>query len=169
MVCNSRFLILPHVKVPHLASHVLELALRRLQEDFRQRYGYEPLLVETFVEQERFAGTCYRAENFIEVAARKGGDGRTAHTGVRVSFCANRPASGCAPGKSPVGAARCAGTGATGLGGRGTRRCMFAGIQELHVPWRKSSPARVARLAVCFAPVTLKAPKIKSRYGPLTL
>ncbi len=72
VVCNSRFLIVPQLKVPHLASHVLGLALRRLQEDFRQRYGYEPLLVETFIEQERFAGTCYRAANFIEVGRTQG-------------------------------------------------------------------------------------------------
>lgn len=63
---------MPQLKVPHLASHVLGLALRRLQEDFRQRYGYEPLLVETFIEQQRFAGTCYRAANFIEVGRTQG-------------------------------------------------------------------------------------------------
>lgn len=72
VVCNSRFLILPHLEVPHLASHVLGLALQRLQQDFRQRYGYEPLLVETFIEQQRFAGTCYRAANFIEVGCTQG-------------------------------------------------------------------------------------------------
>ena len=72
VVDNSRFLILPHVHVPHLASHVLGLALRRLRGDWRGRYGYEPLLVETFIESERFRGTCYRASNFIEVGATQG-------------------------------------------------------------------------------------------------
>jgi hypothetical protein len=72
VVCNSRFLILPHVQVPHLASHVLGRALGRLATDFRHRYGYEPWLVETFIDQERFAGTCYRAANFIEVGRTQG-------------------------------------------------------------------------------------------------
>jgi Domain of unknown function (DUF4338)/Transposase DNA-binding/Transposase Tn5 dimerisation domain len=72
VVDNSRFLILPQVRVAHLASHVLGLALRRLRADWRQRYGYEPLLVETFIEAERFAGTCYRASNFVEVGKTQG-------------------------------------------------------------------------------------------------
>jgi hypothetical protein len=72
IVDNSRFLILPQVRVPHLASHVLGLALRRLRSDWRQRYGYEPLLVETFIEADRFAGTCYRASNFVEVGKTQG-------------------------------------------------------------------------------------------------
>jgi hypothetical protein len=72
VVCNSRFLVLPHVQVPHLASHVLGLALGRLAADFRDRYGSEPLLVETFIDRERFAGTCYRAANFIEVGLTQG-------------------------------------------------------------------------------------------------
>ena len=72
IVNNSRFLILPHVRVPHLASHVLGIALRRLRSDWRGRYGYEPLLVETFIEAGRFAGTCYRAANFVEVGHTQG-------------------------------------------------------------------------------------------------
>ena len=72
VVDNSRFLLLPHVRVPHLASHVLGLALRQLRSDWRGRYGYEPLLVETFIEAERFAGTCYRAANFVEVGKTQG-------------------------------------------------------------------------------------------------
>jgi hypothetical protein len=72
VVNNSRFLILPQVRVPHLASHVLGLALRRLRSDWRQRYGYEPGLVETFIEAERFAGSCYRAANFVEVGTTQG-------------------------------------------------------------------------------------------------
>jgi hypothetical protein len=72
VVCNSRFLILPHVQVPHLASHALGLALGQLAADFRGRYGYEPWLVETFIDRERFAGTCYRAANFVEVGVTQG-------------------------------------------------------------------------------------------------
>jgi hypothetical protein len=72
IVNNSRFLILPHVCVPHLASHALGLALRRLRSDWRGRYGYEPSLVETFIEAGRFAGTCYRAANFVEVGQTQG-------------------------------------------------------------------------------------------------
>jgi hypothetical protein len=72
VVTNSRFLILPHVKVPHLASHVLSLAVRRLRGDWMERYGADPVLVETFVEKRRYRGTCYRAANWIEAGETKG-------------------------------------------------------------------------------------------------
>jgi len=72
VVCNSRFLILPQVKVPHLASHVLSLASKHLAADWQQRYAVQPLLLETFVEQDRFKGTCYRAANWTHVGATKG-------------------------------------------------------------------------------------------------
>jgi hypothetical protein len=84
LVDNSRFLILPQVRVPHLASQVLGLALRRLRSDWRQRYGYEPLLVETFIEAERFAGTCYRASNFIEVGKTQGRGRQDCHNQRRL-------------------------------------------------------------------------------------
>lgn len=71
VVCNSRFLLLPHVMVPHLASHVLGLAARRLPADWRARYGYPPVLLETFVGR-RFRGTCYRAANWIAVGQTRG-------------------------------------------------------------------------------------------------
>ena len=64
VVCNSRFLICPQIKVTNLASHVLSLCVRRLRGDWQQRYGIEPVLLETFVERERFLGTCYRAANW---------------------------------------------------------------------------------------------------------
>jgi len=67
IVSNSRFLILPWVKVPNLASHVLSQSLSRLKADWQERYGYEPVLVESFVERGRFAGTCYRAANWQNV------------------------------------------------------------------------------------------------------
>ncbi|TDA68930.1 MAG: DUF4338 domain-containing protein [Clostridia bacterium] len=59
-VANSRFLILPGVRVPHLASHALALALRGLRSDWQRRFGYAPVVVETFVEPP-WRGTCYRA------------------------------------------------------------------------------------------------------------
>ena len=71
VVCNSRFLILPQVKVPNLASHVLSLALSRLSSDWEQRYQTQPLLVETFVSPD-FKGTCYKAANFISVGKSAG-------------------------------------------------------------------------------------------------
>lgn len=72
VVGNSRFLIAPQWRVPHLASHVLGLVMKRLRKDWRGRYGYEPLLAETFVEQARFEGTCYRAANWLEVGQTQG-------------------------------------------------------------------------------------------------
>ncbi len=67
VVCNSRFLILPSVHVPNLASHVLSRCLSRLGGDWTVRYGYAPVLVETFVDPSRFAATCYRAANWVRV------------------------------------------------------------------------------------------------------
>jgi len=77
VVANDRFLILPTVRVRHLASHVLALALARLPEDWEERYGRRPVLVETFVDPSRFAGTCYRAANWTYVGDTAGRrDGR---------------------------------------------------------------------------------------------
>jgi hypothetical protein len=72
VVANSRFLIVPQWRVPHLASHVLGLAVRRLRADWRGRYGYEPVLAETYIDKERFEGTCYRAANWIELGETQG-------------------------------------------------------------------------------------------------
>jgi hypothetical protein len=72
VVCNSRFLILPTVEVPNLASHVLSLNVSRLSEDWLERYGYEPVLCETFVDSQRYAGTCYRAANWVHVGQTAG-------------------------------------------------------------------------------------------------
>ena len=58
---QQRFLILPWVQVPHLASHLLALAVRRLSRDWQGRYGHPIWLVETFVETDRFGGTAYQA------------------------------------------------------------------------------------------------------------
>jgi hypothetical protein len=75
VICNSRFLILPWVRVPHLASHVLSMSLRRVGRDWQERYGVEPALVETFVDRERFLGTCYQAANW-RYAGKSQGRGR---------------------------------------------------------------------------------------------
>jgi hypothetical protein len=72
VVLNSRFLILPSVQVPHLASHVLGLTMRRLAGDWQQRYGDKPVLVETFVDSSLYRGTCYRAANWIELGLTEG-------------------------------------------------------------------------------------------------
>ena len=72
VVCNSRFLILPQVRVPNLASHVLSLATRRIVKDWTERYALAPVLLETFVERERFSGICYRAANWQPVGMTQG-------------------------------------------------------------------------------------------------
>jgi hypothetical protein len=72
VVSNDRFLILPTVRVKHLASHVLSLALSRLPEDWERRYQIRPVLVETFVDPNRFSGTCYKAANWTEVGQTAG-------------------------------------------------------------------------------------------------
>jgi len=72
VVCNSRFLISPMVRVPHLATHILSRCLKRLGTDWQERYGYRPVLVETYVEQGRFKGTCYRAANWLPVGETRG-------------------------------------------------------------------------------------------------
>lgn len=72
VVANSRFLIVPSVKVPNLASHVLSLATSRLAGDWQARYGLTPVLVETFVDTTRHRGTCYRAANWIQVGQTQG-------------------------------------------------------------------------------------------------
>ena len=65
VVSNSRFLILPWVRVTNLASSVLSLAVRRLYVDWRRRCAVEVLLVETLVDTSRYRGHCYRAANWI--------------------------------------------------------------------------------------------------------
>jgi hypothetical protein len=71
IVANSRFLILPGVHIPHLASHALALALRRLPQDWGGRYGYTPVVVETFVTPP-WHGTCYRAANWVHLGQTTG-------------------------------------------------------------------------------------------------
>ncbi len=72
VVNNSRFLLLPWVRIRNLASRVLAQAQRQVVVDWRARYGVEPVLLETLVDGERFTGTCYRAANWIEVGVTTG-------------------------------------------------------------------------------------------------
>ena len=72
VVCLSRFLIRPSVQCHNLASRVLSLSLQRLAEDFEQRYGYRPWLVESFVDTARFSGASYRAANWTRVGRTQG-------------------------------------------------------------------------------------------------
>lgn len=69
---NSRFLILPDVRVKNLASRVLGLNLARLSADWQGAHGHALVLAETFIDPGRFAGTCYRAANWIELGATRG-------------------------------------------------------------------------------------------------
>ena len=68
---NVRFLILPWVRVPHLASHILSLITRRVSDDWERKYGHPVYLLETFVDR-RFKGTCYKAANWIHVGSTTG-------------------------------------------------------------------------------------------------
>jgi len=80
VVGNRRFLILPWVQVRGLASSMLSLVARRLPGDWQQRYTYRPVLLESFTEQGRFAGTSYAAANWILVGQSQG-RGRLAPSG----------------------------------------------------------------------------------------
>lgn len=64
VVGNRRFLVLPWIRIPHLASRILGANLRRLSSDWQAAYGHPVLLAETFVDTTRFKGTCYRAANW---------------------------------------------------------------------------------------------------------
>jgi hypothetical protein len=69
---NSRFLVPSWVHVPCLASHVLSLVARRVSVDWEAKYGHPIMLLETFVDRSRFAGTCYRAANWVYVGQTTG-------------------------------------------------------------------------------------------------
>jgi hypothetical protein len=65
VVNNTRFLIFPWVHVKNLASKALSLAVKRIGYDWQDRYGYSPVLLETFVDPEEYRGTCYKAANWV--------------------------------------------------------------------------------------------------------
>ena len=69
---NTRYLILPWVKVPHLASHILSLVSKRIVNDWVQKYNHPVVALETFVDSTRFKGTCYKAANWIYLGKTKG-------------------------------------------------------------------------------------------------
>ena len=72
LINNSRFLILPWVRIHNLASHLLALALRIVTKDWEIIYGARPWLAETLVDSQRFSGHCYRAANWIDVGQTSG-------------------------------------------------------------------------------------------------
>jgi len=87
---NVRFLVLPGARVPHLASAVLARSTRRLSRDFEARYGHPVLVAETFVDVERFRGTCYLAANWTRLGLTRGmarrGRGYEAHGKKKAIF-----------------------------------------------------------------------------------
>jgi hypothetical protein len=78
---NTRFLILPWVRVEHLASHILGRMAARISEDWKQMYGHPIYFLETFVDPERFRGTCYRAANWL-LLGRTTGRGKQSNSYV---------------------------------------------------------------------------------------
>lgn len=86
VVNNSRFLLVPWVRIHNLASTTLALALRQLPTDWQEQYGVTPLLVETLVDPARYCGGCYRAANWVDIgetAGRGRDDRRHQHHGAR--------------------------------------------------------------------------------------
>lgn len=81
---NLRFLILPWVRVPHLASHILGRIAHRVSDDWMHKYGHPICLLETFVERGRFKGTCYRAANWQLVGQTKGRTRNDRYNTIRV-------------------------------------------------------------------------------------
>ena len=76
---NTRFLILPWVRVPHLASHLLDQMARLVPADWQRRYGHPVVFLETFVDPLRARGTCYRAANWV-ILGQTTGRGKNDHT-----------------------------------------------------------------------------------------
>ena len=83
VINNARFLVLPWIESKGLASKILSLAARELPRHWKHRYGFEPVLLETFVEYERHKGTCYKAANWVNVGRTTGrGKKSTSHKGL---------------------------------------------------------------------------------------
>ena len=85
VVNNLRFLVLPWVSIKYLASHLLSLNIKRLPDDWQRVHGYPIYLLETFVEKDRFLGTCYRASNWIYAGQTRG----SAKSGTKHHFHGN--------------------------------------------------------------------------------
>jgi len=82
---NTRFLILPWVTVPHLASHILSSVVRRIRSDWQAKYGHPLYALETFVDRDRFQGTCYRAANWQPLGMTQGRTRNDRQRCIRVS------------------------------------------------------------------------------------
>jgi hypothetical protein len=72
IINNSRFLIFPWVRLKNLATKALSLVAKRIRSDWQKRYGYRPVLLETFVEKDKYSGACYRAANWIYLGETTG-------------------------------------------------------------------------------------------------
>jgi hypothetical protein len=72
VINNTRLLIFPWVRLIHLSSHALGQLTRRVREDWQQRWGYGPLLMETFVDPDKFSGTCYQSAGWIQLGRTTG-------------------------------------------------------------------------------------------------
>jgi hypothetical protein len=82
---NTRFLVLPWIEVPHLASHVLGLIARRIRGDWQAKYGHPVHALETFVDRSRFRGTCYRAANWLRLGSTQGRTRNDRHRKIQTS------------------------------------------------------------------------------------
>lgn len=80
VVSNSRFLLFPWVRVKNLASTALSLVTKRIREDWQNRYGYGPVLLETFVDVEKYRGTIYQAANWMRLGLTTGRGRMDRHT-----------------------------------------------------------------------------------------
>ena len=84
VVSNSRFLIFPWIDIPNLASKTLSLVTAQLADDWQIRYGYRPVLIETFVDREKYFGTCYQAANWLKIGETTGrGRSDKTHTKIK--------------------------------------------------------------------------------------
>lgn len=83
---NMRFLILPWVHVPYLASYILSRIARRISTDWITQYGHPLYLLETFVDRDRFGGTCYKAANWIYVGQTQGRTRNDPYNAIRVAL-----------------------------------------------------------------------------------
>ena len=72
LLTNNRFLILPWIQIRNLASHILSKSLRQLREDWEKQYEITPYMIETFVDREKYLGTCYIAANWTYLGVTKG-------------------------------------------------------------------------------------------------
>jgi hypothetical protein len=72
LINNTRFLILPWVKIKNLASKILSLSARIVSDDWQKFFNYRPVLIETFIDHRRFTGSCYQAANWIDLGPTRG-------------------------------------------------------------------------------------------------